>query len=63
VQAVAQQLEEIFGSSAESGKQQPRPDDILKAILDLDLKQVLCFLELFINLKNSPLLQSCLYVG
>jgi tudor domain-containing protein 3 len=34
LQAVTQQLEEVFA------EKQPRPDDIIKAILDLDLKQV-----------------------
>ena len=40
-QAVGQQLEEALPSSAANNAKQ-RPEDILNAILDLDLKQV-CF--------------------
>lgn len=39
MQAVAERIEEVLPSSPEARKQ-PRPQDVLNAILDLDLKQV-----------------------
>lgn len=58
MQAVARQLEEILPSSAEAGKQLC-PQDVVKAILDLDLKQVHASFS-FIYILHFPAAQPTL---
>lgn len=55
---MAQQIEEILPSSTESGKQ-PTHQDVLKAILDLDLKQVRANFS-FVCILNFPAAQTAL---